>query len=266
MFIFSVRRNGAGSRGANANHNHGVTMLRRILDSLDGVDDSIKGLYVEKDGKFVLDLDGDVVDASEVDGLKKNHEKLLAEKKSLAEKIKEHEAAVAKAREEASKEAEEKFKKEGDIKGLTASYEAKLAEAVSAATKEKELYINEIRRLTVDATATQIASEIALPECTKTVARLLKDELQVKWEDGKASVAVVDGLGQATAYSLDEFKKNKLADKELARMLRGNNANGGGASGSGGDGVAPNAGKPKPTGDALKDMAARFQAKIDEHK
>jgi hypothetical protein len=32
--------------------------LKVVLDSLDGIDESIQPLYVEKDGKFILDLDG----------------------------------------------------------------------------------------------------------------------------------------------------------------------------------------------------------------
>ena len=34
--------------------------LQLTLDTLDGVDDSIKSFYLEKDGKYVLDLDGQV--------------------------------------------------------------------------------------------------------------------------------------------------------------------------------------------------------------
>jgi hypothetical protein len=32
--------------------------LKMVVDTLDGLDDGIKSLYVEKDGKFTLDVDG----------------------------------------------------------------------------------------------------------------------------------------------------------------------------------------------------------------
>lgn len=43
--------------------------IKAVLDSLDGVDDGLKGLYVESDGKFRLDVEGGFKTASEVDGL-----------------------------------------------------------------------------------------------------------------------------------------------------------------------------------------------------
>jgi len=35
-----------------------MAKLKAELDSLDGLDDSLKGLYVEQDGKFRLDAEG----------------------------------------------------------------------------------------------------------------------------------------------------------------------------------------------------------------
>ena len=35
-----------------------MTGLKLTVDSLDGIDETIKGLYVEKDGKFVLPVEG----------------------------------------------------------------------------------------------------------------------------------------------------------------------------------------------------------------
>lgn len=64
--------------------------LKTLLDTLDGLDDAVKALYVEKDGKFVLDLEG--VDAHpEVANLKSAYERVKAEKatfKTEADKAK----------------------------------------------------------------------------------------------------------------------------------------------------------------------------------
>lgn len=212
-------------------------MLKFALESLDGVEESVKGLYVERDGKFYLDVDG-AVDKSEIAGLEKSRDKILSEKKALDAKIKEHEAEIAKAREEAAREAEEKLKKAGDIKGLTESYEAKLAEKDKAIAEKTEPLMRELVRLTVEDTAMRIAAKYALSDCIETVAELIKPSLQMRFENGKSSVVVVDKSGNATAYTLDEFEKQVQADPRLARLLKGGNANGGGASGGGnGDGV-----------------------------
>lgn len=56
--------------------------LKSLLETLDGLDDAVKALYVEKDGKFILDLEG--VDAHpEVANLKSAYERVKAEKATL---------------------------------------------------------------------------------------------------------------------------------------------------------------------------------------
>ena len=55
-----------------------MSALKLTVDSLDGMDDNIKGLYVEKDGKFVLPVDG----IENTDGLKSA---LASERKRAAD-------------------------------------------------------------------------------------------------------------------------------------------------------------------------------------
>ena len=56
--------------------------LKVILDTLEGVDDATKALYVEKDGAYVLDLDG-VDNHPEVANLKSAYERVKADKAAL---------------------------------------------------------------------------------------------------------------------------------------------------------------------------------------
>lgn len=59
--------------------------LKAVLDSLDGLSDDIKSLYVQKDdGKFHLDVEG----GEDISGLKANYQKLLDEKKKLQDRYK----------------------------------------------------------------------------------------------------------------------------------------------------------------------------------
>lgn len=67
--------------------------LKALLDTLDGVDDAIKSFYAERDGKFVLDVEG-VDDHPEVANLKnaysrtkEDREKAKTEAASLRAKI-----------------------------------------------------------------------------------------------------------------------------------------------------------------------------------
>lgn len=67
--------------------------LKTLLETLDGVDDSIKSLYAEKDGKFYLQIEG--IDAHpDVVNLKSAYERVKADK---ATAIQERDALKAKA-------------------------------------------------------------------------------------------------------------------------------------------------------------------------
>lgn len=58
--------------------------LKFQLDSLEGVDESVAALYVEKGGKFVLGIEG-LPQHEDVTGLKAKVEELLGEKKARRE-------------------------------------------------------------------------------------------------------------------------------------------------------------------------------------
>ncbi|MCB5411788.1 hypothetical protein [Pseudogemmobacter faecipullorum] len=56
--------------------------LKTVVETLDGLDEAVKALYVEKDGKHILDLDG-IDTHPEVANLKSAYERVKAEKVSL---------------------------------------------------------------------------------------------------------------------------------------------------------------------------------------
>jgi len=107
--------------------------LKFQLDSLEGVDESIQSLYVEKDGKFVLGIDG-LPQQEDVTGLKAKVEELLGEKKAA-------EKARREAEEKARAEAEEAARKSGNVEELEKSWSEKYnrreAELSSALEKER---------------------------------------------------------------------------------------------------------------------------------
>ena len=91
--------------------------LKFQLDSLEGVEESIQGLYVEKDGKFVLGIEG-LPQQEDVTGLKAKVEELLGEKKAA-------EKARREAEEKARAEAEEAARKSGNVEELEKSWSEK---------------------------------------------------------------------------------------------------------------------------------------------
>lgn len=56
------------------------------VSSLDAVPEALRSAYVQKDGAFILDVDG-VVPADEIEGLKKNRDALKGEKQKLLDQM-----------------------------------------------------------------------------------------------------------------------------------------------------------------------------------
>lgn len=139
--------------------------LKFQLDSLEGVEESIQGLYVEKDGKFVLGIEG-LPQQEDVTGLKAKVEELLGEKKAA-------EKARREAEEKARAEAEEAARKSGNVEELEKSWSEKYnrreAELSSALESERNTLQGQIRDLTVGRTATEIATALAVPGSAKAL-------------------------------------------------------------------------------------------------
>jgi hypothetical protein len=62
-----------------------------VVDSLDTVDESIRGAYVEKDGKFTLDVDKYAEVSPKTQGLKKKNAELLTKNKAASDGLKKFE-------------------------------------------------------------------------------------------------------------------------------------------------------------------------------
>ena len=103
--------------------------LKAILDTLDGVDEGIRGYYVEQDGKHVLDVDG-VDTHPQVANLKSAYERTKTDKTTTAAKLKElqtqldealkgkpDEAAMIKMRQEMESDLNTWKTKAGELEG-----------------------------------------------------------------------------------------------------------------------------------------------------
>lgn len=93
--------------------------LKFQLDSLEGIDESIQALYIEKDGKFVLGIEG-LPQQEDVSGLKSKVQELLDEKKAEAEKRKA-------AEDQARLDREEALRKSGNVEEIEKSWSEKYA-------------------------------------------------------------------------------------------------------------------------------------------
>lgn len=187
-------------------------MLKFQIDSLDGLDDSIKEMYEQKGDKYQLKVDG----VPDVGGLKAKVDELLAEKKAEADKRKQ-------AEEEARIAREEKARKEGDYKSLAESYEQKLND-LQAQIKERD---ERAAKSEIERTAMALAADLAEGPNQKILSRFLADRL--RYEDG--AVKVTDKDGKLTISTIDQLKEEFRTSGDFASLVIGSKASGGGASG-----------------------------------
>jgi hypothetical protein len=210
-------------------------MLKFQLDTLEGVDEAVRALYTEKDGKFVLGIEG-LPQQEDVSGLKAKVDELLGEKKLAEKKAREAEEAARLEREEAAR-------KSGNVEELERSWTEKFtrreAELNGMLEQERGTLSGQIRDLTVGRTATDIASALAVQGSAKALLPHIERRLSVEQRDGKPVVVVLDAQGKLSAATLDELKAEIANDAAFAPLIAGSKASGGGAGGAGGGGGAP---------------------------
>lgn len=209
--------------------------LQYQVDSLEGLDDSIKALYTEKDGKYVLGVDGLPAPQNEdVAGLKAKNEELLREKK-------EEQAKAKKADEERLKAAEDAAKASGDITALEKSWSDKLTAKENELTTQIKARDDQIYQLTVGQTAQALAAKLAVQGCSDVLLPHLTNRLSVETVDGQPKIRVKDLQGNPSAATLEDLEKEYRSDARFKTVIAASNASGGGANGGQGGGATKQA-------------------------
>lgn len=228
-------------------------MLKYQLDSLDGLDDTQKAFYDEKDGKFVLKVEG-IPQGEDVSGLKAKVDELLAEKKAEAEKRKAAEEAARKA-------AEEHARKNGDVEAIEKSWQEKYSRREQELADQLASMEADLGTLTVGATAKSLAAELALPGSADVLMPHIQQRLKTERRDGKPVTVVLDAEGKPSAMSIDELKQEIANNPAFAPVIVGSKATGGGAGGAKGGGAAGNTGN---MGGSRTERAKAIAAKYPE--
>jgi len=117
-----------------------------------------------------------------------------------------------------------------DVEALEKSYKEKYEKREKELQEQIESSNNSLKGLLVDNVAVGIATELS------TVPDLMADQIRKRLTteqvDGKTITRVLDADGKPSALSVDDLKKEILADKKFAPILIGSKASGSGAQGS----------------------------------
>ena len=158
------------------------------------------------------------------DALKKMREQLDALEAKNKELLKEKKDAAKKA-EEAALEA---ARKGGDIEALEKSWQEKLNKVIEEKDTALAQYQSMIHALTVGATASKLAGDIALPGSSDVLLPHIQQRLTVETHDGKPTVRVLDKEGKPTAMSIEELRTEFMANPAFAPIIAGSKAQGSG--------------------------------------
>lgn len=227
-------------------------MLKLELDKLDGLDDSVKSFYEEKDGKFRLKVDG----VPDVSGLKNKVDQLLTEKKEADRKAKES-AEAAEAERQAA------LAKSGDIDALRQSYEAKLTKREKELMDQLSGLQSQVHGLTVGQTAMAVAVELAMDGSSDVLLPHVKQRLSMEIVDGQAVTRVLDKAGKPSAMTVEELKTEFAANPAFAPIIKASKAAGGGASGGNNSGGGAPKSKASLTG-AQSERVAALKARFPD--
>lgn len=238
--------------------------LKKILESLDGLNENVAELYEKKsDGKFHLSLEDD--DAEPLRRAKE-HEVGL---RQIAEQ--ERDAARAELATAKTRVTELEGSQNSSVQELRESHERAVSKLRIDHATEKAGLESTIRTIFVDDVASKIAKEIAVDDgAAELLAENMKKRLSIEIVNGKPVTRVLDVDGKASVMSPDELKNEYLQSPKYAAILRASDASGGGASG-GGQGGGTTKKKLADLGDAernklQKENPAEFKRLVDEAK
>lgn len=210
--------------------------LKQTLDTLDGLDEALKGLYAQgEDGKYHLDVEG----LPEMSAALKQANKEAADRRKALEKFKDvdpEEFARLKALEDEVNTA--KARAEGDFAKLREQMAAKHAKDLEATKKQADSYRVALEKNLVDAQATTaIAAAKGIPQL---LLPHVKGRVKVVEQDGQFTVQVLDAQGNpmvadaaGTPATIAHLVESMKADPIYGRAFEGTGASGGGAPSAG---------------------------------
>lgn len=221
------------------------------VTSLEDVDESLRNLYEEKDGEFVLKVAG-LPEPEDVSGLKANYAKLLDEKKKQTAKLAEEQA-------EKDRLAEEAARKTGDIATLEASWQAKFQEREAQLLAEAKAHQDKVLKLTVGSEAQKLAQKLAVQGSSDVLLPHIKHRLYLK-DDG--SVGVLDSQGGLSAATIQDLEQEFRTNAAFKPLLAADCGSGGGATGGFGGGAVKK--REDYTEQEMREMLDREPAKFKQ--
>ncbi len=194
--------------------------------------------YIADGDGFKIDVEGGFEDAAALKRAK-DHEK--EQRKAAELKSKELQDQITTLTEERDGLLKGAIPK-ADVEKLENSYKGKLAAREKELNTQIETANASLQTLLVDNVAQSLASELSTAPAV--IMPHIKSRLRAeKNTEGKFETKIVDTDGKPSALSIDDLKKEFIANTAFAPILTGSKGSGGGAAGPGGGGATGSKGK-----------------------
>ena len=213
--------------------------LKRVLKTLDEAPEAVRSFYKQVGEEFVLQVDGkDVEDVTALKNAKDHEKNLRVAAETKVTELTEQVGTLTTERDGLKTDLEtEKGKKGADVQALETSWQAKLTAEQDGRKADNDANAAVIEKLLVTNTAQAMANEIStVPELFQDViAKRLKVE---RGADGQPFTRVLDAAGQPSASTLDDLRKELVANEKYSAIIVAGKGSGGGAGGTGSGGGA----------------------------
>lgn len=233
-----------------------MALKRKIEKSVwEKLSDEIKPLYVEKDGSYILDLEGGSEGGESADELRRALDRVREDLKDVK---KENKTLKDQLEEGSTLDA----KKRGDIETLEKSWKDKNEAQKNEYEGKLTAKDKWIRDSMLDSAAKDVATIAKSPAL---LMPHIKSRLDVDLTGDAPVVRVLDASGKPSAASLEDLKKEFVANKDFSDIIVASKASGGAVKNDGGS-KASSLGTPQDATKPLaslnpRDLAATMKAK-----
>lgn len=212
-------------------------MLKYEIESTEGLDENIAGLYQKSDdGKFRLAVDG----LEDTSALKRARDHEKEQRFEAQRKAAEVEKQLQELQDQIEQQKNDNLKKGGKFEELEARLEKKRAEEMAAMEAKYKAEIEArdegLKKSTKASVVDSIASDIG--KNPKALRPHLESRIQIEVENGVAKTIFLDDTGNPSELTKERFVQEFSKTDYLSDLIIGSKGSGGGASGSGDGGGA----------------------------
>lgn len=212
-------------------------LLRKIAKTAyDALPDVMKAEYKVSStnaSEYLLDADDAKEALAARDREKARADELQTRVDAIDKKLKDAEDATKAAEAEA-------LRKKGDIPALEASWQAKLDAAKVASDAAIDGLKIKLKNLLVKNAAMAMAADISTTP--NLLAPMIEARLQAEIDVDTPFTRVLDAAGKPSALSLDDLKKELVANKDYSAIIKASQSSGGSAGAGRGGGSAGSGG------------------------